>query len=700
MPVEKIVKLPVVKPIHVEVNRTRDVEEQRTSLPIFYEEFQIISTIKENLVTILCGETGSGKTTQLPQFLYEAGFSFPEGKFSGLIGVTEPRRVAAISMSARVGHELNDSTLSSYQIRYEGNVTSSTRIKFMTEGVLLKEIEEDFLLRKYSVVVLDEAHERSLNTDILIGLLSRIIKLRKEMSDNNEDGVLPFRLVVMSATLCIKDFTANERLFDCVPPVIQVETRQFPVTIHFNRRTPLDDYLEETYNKVCKVHTHLPSGGLLVFLPSQREIMALAESSASTEDESETAVTIPNLSCPPLHVLPLYSLLPHTQQMKVFRPPPTGARLCVVATNIAETSITIPDIRYVVDSGKVKQRTYEFGEDSVSRLDVQWTSQASANQRAGRAGRSGPGHCYRLYSSAVFQNYFEQFSRPEILRLPIEGVVLQMKAMGIVNVVNFPFPTPPDMASLVSAEKHLVNLGAVDPKTLKITCSGTRMSKFPVPPRYAKLLDFALDHRDILGYVIVIVSALAVGHVFLSDYETTNGNSDRGPSSSQKAKDEMLGACSSDLFALLRVVGAYEYAESTDDNELLRIKGAYQSLHSDDLFFIHQSSVLHATLPEWAIYTELVEVGSKKYMKLLTKVDPAWVPLYAPFICVFTKPRDLQNARYDPQLDSVCTRLSATAGIHSWQLPSRELPFPGEDPNLYKVFAMSLLEGSLAIIIT
>lgn len=230
--VKKVVNIPVI--------RDKDIQDARLKLPISGEEQVIMESINENPVVIICGETGSGKTTQVPQFLYEAGYAH----CGGIIAVTEPRRVAAISMSNRVAMEMSLSGREvSYQIRYEGNVTTDTKIKFMTDGVLLKEVQQDFLLNKYSVVIIDEAHERSVYTDILIGLLSRIVPLRQKRGK-------PLKLIIMSATLRVEDFTENSRLFRVKPPVIKVDARQFPVTIHYNKRTPFDNYLNEAYRKV------------------------------------------------------------------------------------------------------------------------------------------------------------------------------------------------------------------------------------------------------------------------------------------------------------------------------------------------------------------------------------------------------------------------------------------------------------------
>uniref|UniRef100_A0A8W4FNX7 DEAH-box helicase 37 n=1 Tax=Sus scrofa TaxID=9823 RepID=A0A8W4FNX7_PIG len=571
---------------------------------------------------------------------------------NSIIGVTEPRRVAAVAMSQRVAKEMNLSPrVVSYQIRYEGNVTEETRIKFMTDGVLLKEIQKDFLLLKYKVLIIDEAHERSVYTDILIGLLSRIVCLRAKRH-------LPLKLLIMSATLRVEDFTQNQRLFAQPPPVIKVESRQFPVTVHFNKRTPLEDYSGECFRKVCKIHRMLPAGGILVFLTGQAEVHALCrrlrrafplarhrlpgnpkpkplaqeagggqpglqsfpqksrpftlpqisldnysvlpvgegdEDREAEMDEEEEALGSdldldlgddgadggeqPDASIP-LHVLPLYSLLAPEKQAQVFQPPPEGTRLCVVATNVAETSLTIPGIKYVVDCGKVKKRHYDRV-TGVSSFRVTWVSQASADQRAGRAGRTEPGHCYRLYSSAVFED-FEKFPPPEITRRPVEDLILQMKALNIEKVINFPFPTPPSIEALIAAEELLIALGALQapPKTERmkqlqrsrlscpITVLGRTMATFPVAPRYAKMLALSRQH-GCLPYAITIVAAMTVRELFeeldrpaASDEELAKLKGKRARVAQMKRIWAGQGASLKlgDLMVLLGAVGACEYS--------------------------------------------------------------------------------------------------------------------------------------------
>ncbi|OWK54885.1 putative ATP-dependent RNA helicase DHX37 [Lonchura striata] len=778
-------KAPCKPAVFVPVDRSPEIQEARLKLPILAEEQVVMEAINENPIVIICGETGSGKTTQVPQFLYEAGyartisenstvvflaaplfndnnssFSFPHPvSAGGAIGITEPRRVAAVSMSQRVAKEMNLShRVVSYQIRYEGNVTDETQIKFMTDGVLLKEIQKDFLLSKYRVIIVDEAHERSMYTDILIGLLSRIVPLRQKKG-------LPLKLIIMSATLRVEDFTDNTRLFSVKPPVIQVDARQFPVTVHFNKKTPLDDYSGECFRKVCKIHRMLPAGKRTSLLRASP--IAHTEHTRRAEDDRDDSVeemrkfkksrkrrrvlTLPKIdlnsysvvpvdegdedrdldsdddaagsdldldlgdgdseeglahmllglslgvglssaglfpteeksdSSLPLYVLPLYSLLAPEKQAKVFQPPPAGTRLCVVATNVAETSLTIPGIKYVVDCGRVKRRFHDRI-TGVSSFRVTWVSQASAQQRAGRAGRTEPGHCYRfllaffgflllflmdslgvphrwtqplaqgsprqfgisvnageagieecachnptssalsfpccsgcsggislaenscfhgwvifhhgqmnltlsqvnlLYSSAVFMD-FEKFSAPEITNRPVEDLILQMKALNIEKVINFPFPTPPPTEALAAAEELLIALGALKEPPMtgrlkqqlaaKLSCPisplGRVMATFPVAPRYAKMLALSRQH-DCLPYSITIVSAMTVRELFEELDRPAGSEEEAAQLKGRRARFlqmqkvwagqgpmQKLG----DLMVMLGAVGACEFAGCT-----------------------------------------------------------------------------------------------------------------------------------------
>ncbi|KAI3633250.1 hypothetical protein MIR68_008788 [Amoeboaphelidium protococcarum] len=559
---------PRVQAKYVLVERNEDIQQARLQLPILAEEHTIMekilsnekSTFHMNDVLVLCGETGSGKTSQLPQFLFEYGFGsgqnsikntnsggqpFTPDERAGMIGVTQPRRVAAVSIAQRVQQELGVDGKVAYQVRYDTNVSSSTAIKFMTDGILLKEISKDLLLTKYSCIVVDEAHERSLNTDIVIGLLSRVVPLRRKMFQEKRttvvDGksvrVYPLKLVIMSATLRVDDFVHNQQLFKLPPPLIEVKARQFPVTVHFNKKTP-ENYIDAAYDKVCKIHKKLPPGGILVFLTGQQEIAQLIQmlqnerglvsgqddydqlpgSDDQDEDENlEDGFTQEELQTKKklkLHVLPLFALQSTEQQMRIFEQIPDNQRLCIVATNVAETSLTISGIKYVVDCGRVKELSYDI-ESGVSSFKNVWTSKASADQRSGRAGRCEAGHTYRLYSSAVYQYQMQQHTAPEIQRMPIDGVVLQMKNMEIDNVCNFPFPSPPDRQQLQQSEKMLVSLGALDSQRKSITPMGRSIANYPIHPRYGKMIVFCIEnHPKLLPFSVLMVSALTVGEIF------------------------------------------------------------------------------------------------------------------------------------------------------------------------------------------
>ncbi|CRK22895.1 hypothetical protein BN1708_013534 [Verticillium longisporum] len=525
------------KAFGVTVTRTPEIQEARLKLPVVGEEQRIMEAIHNHDIIVVCGSTGSGKTTQVPQFLYEAGYGSPDSPTSGMIGVTQPRRVAAVSMSKRVAEEMGDhAECVAYQIRFEGTTSAKTAIKFMTDGVLLREIAQDFSLKKYSAIIIDEAHERSVNTDILIGMLSRINNVRQE-DQNGSSPLKPLKIIIMSATLRVEDMTQNSQLFATPPPVVEVEGRQHPVTIHFARRTR-PDYVDELYNKISRGHKKLPPGGFLVFLTGQNEIVQLSkrleaafggltpasgpkvqisaseapmevediefgdvddfdageiddeisEGEGDEDEDEEFKIEEEEGETGPLkmQVLPLYSLLPTREQMRVFKEPPEGTRQVILATNVAETSLTIPGTRYVFDCGRSKERQYDEV-SGVQTYAIGWVSKASANQRSGRAGRTGPGHCYRLYSSAVYERDLPQFSEPELLRMPIDGVVLQLKSMNLSNVVNFPFPTPPDRASLRKAERLLHYLSAISAEG-QVTRIGSTMSIFPLSPRFARIL--------------------------------------------------------------------------------------------------------------------------------------------------------------------------------------------------------------------
>ncbi|KAL3079361.1 hypothetical protein niasHT_037691 [Heterodera trifolii] len=602
-----------IKGRQIIVQRDENIEKKRRQLPINAEEQPIVEAINENPVVIICGETGSGKTTQIPQFLYEAGYT----SNGHLIGVTEPRRIAAISMASRVGHELDNEKLASYQIRYEGNRSEETKILFMTDGVLLKELQTDFTLSRYSVVVIDEAHERSIYSDVLIGLLSRICALRMKRG-------YPLKLIIMSATLKLQDFL-RQRLFSSIQPkVVSVQARQFPVTIYFERRTPTN-YLEATFKKVCKIHEEYPAGGILVFVTGQREVTHLVKllenkytkistskslkkekmkkcrRKKETNDEEEEGLLLDNdefgtldmdledeawqntffgsddeslnapqsfKKHPPLLAIPLYSLLPVNLQKKIFdEPPDDGSRLCVVSTNVAETSLTLSNVRYVIDTGREKKREYD-PITGVSRFVVGWCSKASADQRSGRAGRVQSGYAFRLYSSAVYED-MRDHSAPEILNKPIDQLILMLKAMNFTKIDHFPFPTPPKLDQIKSSELRLSHIGAlrVQEGLYTITQLGQSLAQLPLTPSFAKVVISSI-RGGLLPFAVTLVSALSVREplLFISSMKEEE-TEERRKRMSEVIKQRFLWCAVGearlfgDLTVILNTIGAADYVE-------------------------------------------------------------------------------------------------------------------------------------------
>jgi ATP-dependent RNA helicase DHX37/DHR1 len=680
------------KAYSVPVLRSTEIQEARMNLPVVAEEQKIMEAIHNNNIVVICGATGSGKTTQVPQFLFEAGYGSPNSPTPGLIGVTQPRKVAAVSMSKRVGQELgNHSEKVAYQIRFEGTANEKTAIKFMTDGVLLREVSSDIALRKYSAVIIDEAHERSVNTDILIGMLSRVVKLRQELADE-DPTVKPLKLVIMSATLRIDDLVKNPTLFPTPPPVLDVEGRQFPVTIHFARQTK-HDYVDELFKKITRGHKKLPPGGMLVFLTGHDEISRLSkklkqasggwtsaalpkvrmsandaplevediefgQTNDSThddfdelnfidedeEDEEDKEFDIPDEEggTGPLkmHILPLYSLLPTREQMRVFEPPPEGHRQIVIATNVAETSLTIPGTRYVFDCGRAKERRFDK-ESGVQSYEIGWISKASANQRSGRAGRTGPGHCYRLYSSAVYERDFVEFADPELLKMPIEGVVLQLKAMRLQHVVNFPFPTPPSRLGLAKAERLLTYLSAITPEG-RATDIGTTMAKFPLPPRFARIL--LIGHLyDCMPYTVALVAGLSVQEIFIPESVAIPQISDREEGTFRTNEDVLAETQAararqrynkvhhnfrslddaSDAIKLLQVVGefAHDPSEQWCENHFVR----FRALQEAQKLRKQITSLLQKDIPAFAnlTYQDKLDRPSVKQITALKQMVAA-----------------------------------------------------------------------------
>ncbi|KAJ1737251.1 ATP-dependent RNA helicase [Coemansia sp. Benny D160-2] len=690
------------------------LKEQRQKLPIYGARDAIIEQVKTHNSLVIVGETGSGKTTQIPQYLLESGFS-RYGQTA--IAVTQPRRVAATSIAKRVAEEVGTplGARVGYTIRFEDCSSEKTQLKFCTDGLLLREILSDPLLKRYSVVILDEAHERTLRTDILLGMLkdiqrerSRIVKMardqvREHRSDKSprsyqdhrsngshvvfgeapasanqanaeEDDVFrvidpahgdvtdmrDLKVLVMSATLDAERFSAY---FDNAP-ILYVAGRQFPVTTYYTT-SPQADYLDAAHLTALQIHTETPSnsGDILVFLSGQEDIENVERLLA------ESAQSLPH-GVPKLLPCPIFAALPQAQQSKVFDPAPEFTRKVILATNIAETSLTIPGIRYVVDSGVHKVRGFDprVGES----LLVQQISQSSARQRTGRAGREAPGYCYRLYTEADFAQLPED-SVPEIKRCQLSMVVLQLKAAGVDDVMQFDFMDRPSKKALKHALLELYALEALDDKG-QLTQLGRWMSEFPLEPTYSKVI-YASQKAGCTREVIDIVALLSVDSLFyipadkrdesnaaqmtfrstdgdhltylnlLRAYTKVDGDigwchehfvnrrNMRHVLDVQRQLVRLcvrLGldvetSCGSDMDAVLKCFLSGFFHNTA----LLQPDGSYRSLNGSQAVHVHPgSSVFGKKIP--AIFYDQLVFTNKLHARAVSAADPLWISQAAP----------------------------------------------------------------------
>ncbi|CAI4231079.1 unnamed protein product [Auanema sp. JU1783] len=473
-----------------------NIQSQRARLPIFKNRNHIIYMCERYRTVIVVGETGCGKSTQVPQFLLEAGWC-SDGR---MIAVTEPRRVAAVTLASRVAEE-KDVILGQdvgYTVRFDDLSDNETKIKFMTDGILLREFMADPLLSKYSIIMVDEAHERSCNTDILIGLLRKVMQIRSDL-----------RIIVSSATLdaeLFRDFFEMNDTDDSskdTASVISVEGRTHPVTI-FHTRTSVPNYLQASADAVINIHKKDLPGDILVFLSGQDEVEEVC---------SKLREHVPRLkNYDKLWIVPCYGALPGREQMKAFDSTAHGTRKVVVATNIAEASVTIPGIAYVIDTGFVKIRAVneKNGIECLMRVPI---SKASAEQRAGRAGRIRPGKAYRLYPLSEHDKMPEG-TVPEIQRCQLAPVVLQLKVLGIQNIHKFYYLSRPPSWSVVSGLELLYALGALDKNSLLTNPTGLHMAEFPLPPMHAKCLLMS-GHMGCSEEMLTIIAMLQIQDLFI-----------------------------------------------------------------------------------------------------------------------------------------------------------------------------------------
>ena len=466
--------------LDAELKKEATIKEKRKELPMYAFRDQLISALREHQNMIVSSETGSGKTTQIPQYILEENINNDL-----MIGVTQPRRVAAMSVAARVAEERGTrlGTEVGYSVRFEHKVSDKTKIKFMTDGMLLRELVSDPTLSAYSVIMLDEAHERTLDTDMLLAFLKDLSRARPDL-----------KIIISSATLNSAKFATF--LDDC--PIFHVPGRTHPVEKMFSQ-SPEANYLHAAITTVFQIHISQPIGGdILVFLTGQEDI------DMGVEQIEETMRKLGN-RVRPLIVTPIYSTLPSEMQAKIFEPTPEGARKVVLATNIAETSLTIDGIKYVIDTGLAKENVFNPS-TGTSSLQTTPVSRASAEQRAGRAGRVGPGTCLRLYTKYNYYTELQAEPVPEIQRSDLTNAVLFLKTIGVDNIIDFDFLDPPSPDSLIKSLELLYMLGALASDG-RVTRLGRQMVEIPSHPRLAAAL--IASHRfGCVQEVLTIVAML------------------------------------------------------------------------------------------------------------------------------------------------------------------------------------------------
>ncbi|PWZ07957.1 putative pre-mRNA-splicing factor ATP-dependent RNA helicase DEAH2 [Zea mays] len=525
-----------------------EILEKRRTLPVWQQKEEFLRRLRDNQTLILVGETGSGKTTQIPQFVLET-----EGLGNrSMVACTQPRRVAAMSVSRRVAEEM-DVTIGEevgYSIRFEDCSSHKTVLKYLTDGMLLREAMADPLLEKYKVIVLDEAHERTLATDVLFGLLKEVLKNRPDL-----------KLVVMSATLEAEKFQG----YFSDAPLMKVPGRLHPVEIFYTQE-PERDYLEAAIRTVVQIHMCEPAGDILVFLTGEEEIEDACRKINKEINNMGDQVG-------PVKVVPLYSTLPPAMQQKIFEPAPAPlkergppGRKIVVSTNIAETSLTIDGIVYVIDPGFSKQKVYN-PRIRVESLLVSPISKASAHQRAGRAGRTQPGKCFRLYTEKSFNEDLQPQTYPEILRSNLANTVLTLKKLGIDDLVHFDFMDPPAPETLMRALEVLNYLAALDDEG-NLTQLGEMMSEFPLDPQMSKMLVISPKYNcsnEILSISAMLLASLhlltTVDFVCYYHILSLAPNCFLRPREAQKAADEAkarFGHIDGDHLTLLNVYHAYK----------------------------------------------------------------------------------------------------------------------------------------------
>ena len=650
------------------------------SLPVSQRKAEIQKLLSEHQVIVVAGETGSGKTTQLPKMCLELGLGH-----LGTIGHTQPRRIAARSVAARIAEELQTELgdLVGYKVRFNDQISDNTQIKLMTDGILLAEIQTDRFLNQYSCLIIDEAHERSLNNDFILGYLKQLLPRRPDL-----------KVIITSATIDVERFSKH---FNNAP-IIEVSGRTYPVEVRYRPVAEEDDQdqLQGILNAVDELQAE-GRGDILIFMNGEREIR-------------DTAEALQKQNLKHTGILPLFARLSAQEQNKIFHP--SGLNRIVIATNVAETSLTVPGIKYVIDPGTARISRYSY-RTKVQRLPIEPISQASANQRKGRCGRVSEGICIRLYSEEDFNNRPE-FTDPEILRTNLASVILQMTALGLDDIEAFPFVDAPDKRHIQDGVKLLEELGAIQPKKIKLykhdgarfptrakdvsankngtryetsaieseekkqgwelTPIGRQLAQLPVDPRLAKMLLSAVDLGSVYE-VMIIVSALSIQDPRERPTEKQQASDEKHRrfadkksdflaflnlwhyvQEQQKAltKNQFRRQCQKDFLNYLRI------REWQDIYQQIRLavremglpinseKAEYQQIHTALLsgllshiglkeaekqqylgarnahFAIFPNSVLFKKQPKWVMAAELVET-SKLWGRMVAEIEPEWI---------------------------------------------------------------------------
>lgn len=646
------------KPGHNLSDRYFSILKTRRDLPVHAQRQEFVEMFQKSQILVFVGETGSGKTTQIPQFVLFDDLPHLQGK---MVACTQPRRVAAMSVAQRVAQETDVSLGEEvgYSIRFEDMTSPSTILKYMTDGMLLREAMNDHNLTRYSTIILDEAHERTLATDILMGLLKEVVKRRPDL-----------KIIIMSATLDAQKF----QKYFMNAPLLAVPGRTHPVEIFYTQE-PERDYVEAALRTVLQIHATEAEGDILLFLTGEEEI-----EDACRKINLEADEMVREADAGPLKVYPLYGSLPPMQQQKIFEPAPKPyrpggrpGRKCIVSTNIAETSLTIDGIVYVVDPGFSKQKVYN-PRIRVESLLVSPISKASAQQRAGRAGRTRPGKCFRLYTEGAFKKELIEQSYPEILRSNLASTVLELKKLGIDDLVHFDLMDPPAPETLMRALEELNYLACLDDEG-ELTAMGTLASQFPLDPALAVML-ISSPEFYCSNEILSLTALLSVPQLF------------NRPAAARKRADEMK-----DLFAhqdgdhltMLNVYHAFKSPAAQEnpkqwchdhflsyrslqqaDNVRLQLKRimereevellstpfedkkyyenirralvsgffmqvakkdssgkTYVTVKDNQSVLLHPSTVLGQD-SEWVIYNEFV-LTSKNYIRTVTAVKPEWL---------------------------------------------------------------------------